>query len=85
MAQPAPLTNLDRELFFRVLDGRGELMGLMTKVRHCPRYPEILRWLIARGYVGLVLADWYKHHFAPRPHAMIRFVLEQLQGGTILE
>lgn len=71
------MTNQRRELFFKVMDGQQELLGLLCLLNQHPKCDLILKRLIAGGHTGRTLIEWFRFKFAPSVPKMIAHVLSE--------
>lgn len=78
------MTEAQRSVILRVLDGHQPLIGLVYLIHKHPRGDQVFHWLLANRYTGKNLEDYFRHHFAPSTQKMIEHVLKQRNARPTL-
>ena len=73
------MTNAERDLIFRVVDGRNELLPFMHHIWSYRRRLEILRWFLVNHITGKNLIAWKESIHARSQLLPVEFVLKQLE------
>lgn len=73
------MTRQERELIFRVMDGRSDLLPFLHHVWMYRRRIEILHWFVANHITGKNLVEWKKTIHDKSMLMPVEFVLKQLE------
>ena len=79
------MSDMQRELYFRLMDGNNSVMPIIFQIHNYKYSWEISRWLYENQITGRILVDFLKVKFESSIMRMVKFVIMKINKDKELK